>query len=240
MSDMLLFGSGKAFVVDGAGVSHEAGQVKDITVEFASTLKEFYGPNRFAIASAVAEEKISGKIGSGVFNMKLLAALLGLTPTTGSKVVASEFTTSATLTVAHSATFTDDLGVAFAATGSLGRPVDLVLAASAPTAGQYSVAAGVYTFNAADVGTKFIDYKYSLTTGSTIALTNRPQGAAPALQLVLDETDGETGLHFGLKLFKVVISKFSIDPKMGDWSGQGLDYAAQADSGGNVFELYGI
>ena len=51
-----------------------------------------------------------------------------------------------TITVANAATFSVDVGVAYAS----GAP--LVAVASAPAHGQYSVAAGVYTFNAADAG----------------------------------------------------------------------------------------
>ena len=51
-----------------------------------------------------------------------------------------------TITVANAATFSVDVGVAYAS----GAP--FVAIASAPAHGQYSVAAGVYSFNAADAG----------------------------------------------------------------------------------------
>ena len=70
-----------------------------------------------------------------------------------------------TPTVPSSGTWNGDCGVVNAATGE-----PLTLVTSGPTAGQYSVSAGVYTFSSADNGSGIsvkISYAYSWTTGSS-------------------------------------------------------------------------
>jgi hypothetical protein len=63
----------------------------------------------------------------------------------------------------------------------------LTRVASAPIAGQYSVAAGVYTFAAADAAKAvYIKYTYAVASGgSSTASYNRLQGEAPEYQLIL-------------------------------------------------------
>jgi hypothetical protein len=87
------------------------------------------------------------------------------------------------ITVANSATFASDLGVLNAGTGQLMQQV-----ASGPVAGQYTVAAGVYTFSSAD-HTSGISVKisYSYTTagsGRTLTIANHIQGYGPIVRLV--------------------------------------------------------
>lgn len=86
-----------------------------------------------------------------------------------------------TVTVAHSAAFVQDLGVTKA-----GVPMTHV--ASAPAAGQYSYAAGVYTFNSADQNQAIIiTYRYTLDPLTyTITLPNLVVfGSAPANNLII-------------------------------------------------------
>lgn len=72
-----------------------------------------------------------------------------------------------TITVTHSAAFVEDLGVTKGGT-------PMVKVASAPAAGQYSVAAGVYTFNAADHGAAVvISYRYLIDPADyTVTMPN--------------------------------------------------------------------
>lgn len=86
-----------------------------------------------------------------------------------------------TITVTNSATFVADVKVTKA-----GVPMTKV--ASAPAAGQYSVAAGVYTFNSADNSAAVvITYRYTLNPASyTITLPNLVVfGSAPASGLII-------------------------------------------------------
>jgi len=66
------------------------------------------------------------------------------------------------VTTTNSANWVTDLGVFFTATG-----VQLTRVASSPTTGQYSVAAGVYTFAAADTTLAVqINYTYTAASGA--------------------------------------------------------------------------
>lgn len=73
-------------------------------------------------------------------------------------------TTPYQYTVLQAGTFLSDGGVMFSTTS-----IPLTLVASSPTTGQYSVAAGVYTFAAADVG-KGIAITYSFSLVSSIGV----------------------------------------------------------------------
>jgi hypothetical protein len=65
--------------------------------------------------------------------------------------------TAFTITVAHAAAFIADAGVVFATSGTALTPVD-----GAPAAGEYSVSAGIYTFNAVDASKGVrISYSYA-------------------------------------------------------------------------------
>lgn len=66
-----------------------------------------------------------------------------------------------TATVNQSSLFWADLGQVYYNTPQNGQLVQLTLASGPPAQGQYTVAAGVYTFNSADAGQKIsIDYGY--------------------------------------------------------------------------------
>lgn len=85
------------------------------------------------------------------------------------------------ITVANAATFVADLGVTKSG-------VAMVKVAGSPAAGQYSVAAGVYSFNSADHGAAVvISYRYSISPSAyTVTLPNLLVFAsAPASGLVI-------------------------------------------------------
>lgn len=88
------------------------------------------------------------------------------------------------ITVAGSANFIDDLGVINAATGQQLQPV-----ASGPTAGQYSFAAGAYTFSSADhasgISVKISYTKGVIGSGRTLSIINHLQGYGPVNRLVI-------------------------------------------------------
>src|ERR1017187_6463726 len=87
------------------------------------------------------------------------------------------------ITVTGSANFVDDLAVMNAATGQ-----QLQKVTSGPTAGQYSFAAGIYTFSTGDnvSGVKVkIRYTKAVTaTGRTLSLGNHPQGFGPVVRVL--------------------------------------------------------
>jgi len=140
-----------------------------------------------------------------------------------------------TATVNNAASFVQDLGVIYAATG-----LALVKVASAPTQGQYAVSAvGVYTFNAADQGAAvLISYSYTVAgTGQKFTVTNQLLGTNPVFSVALETLYNAPG---GLKkavltLNACVSNKLTFATKQEDFALPEMDFEAFADSAGNVF-----
>jgi hypothetical protein len=109
--------------------------------------------------------------------------------------------------------------------------------ASAPATGQYSVAAGVYTFAAADTG-QLVFINYSYTGTSTIAKTsivqNVAMGQAPTFRADFFNQLGGNGL--ALTLFSCVSNKLSMQTKIDDFMVPEIDFSAFADASGNVLK----
>ncbi len=111
--------------------------------------------------------------------------------------------------------------------------------ASSPAAGQYSVAAGVYTFNsgAANHAVR-ISYTYSSgSTGQTLAYTNQPMGSNVifSLQLVESFTGTAGKKSLALNFPAVQANKLSVPLKLDDFTMPQIDMSAQDDGSGNVF-----
>ena len=106
----------------------------------------------------------------------------------------------------NSATWTADQGVQDALTG-----FPLTHVTGTPTTGQYSVAAGVYTFAAADTGKAvLISYNYSTTTtGFSLAIGNPLLGPTQTFGLNVMCTDPVTNKVGTYQIYNAVISKFA-------------------------------
>ncbi|HET6377943.1 MAG TPA: hypothetical protein VFG05_06500, partial [Methylocella sp.] len=143
----------------------------------------------------------------------------------GSIPTASPFTFSA----ANAGTFADDQGVLFAATG-----LPLMKVSSSPGAGQYSVAAGVYTFNSADAGKAIlVSYTYTLSSsGQKFTIANQLLGATPAFQAMFYTTF--QGQAVSLKLNNCTSSKLSFHTKLEDFVLPEFEFSCFADAAGNV------
>jgi hypothetical protein len=127
--------------------------------------------------------------------------------------------------VANAATFTDDLGVIYAATG-----LSLTRVASSPTVGQYTVTAGgQYGFAAADEGAALlVAYTYTAATGSKLVLTNQLMGAGPTFKLRLFQSfNGRNAIY---EFNQVMSTKLSLDFKNEDWTVPELDFSFFTDA----------
>ncbi|MDG3442443.1 hypothetical protein [Nitrospirillum amazonense] len=236
------FGAGSLFGTP-VGVANatpvQFGTLQSVSVDIDFTLKELYGQNQFPEVVARGQAKIQGKAKAGriqgsVFNSLFFSG----TSTTGQQLVALNevaavpASTPWTVTVANSTTFQADQGVVFAATG-----VPLVRVASAPTTGQYAVAAGVYTFAAADTGAGLlISYSYTSATGGTVTtISNQLQGVAPTFSMVL--TTPFAGQTLTLSLNACTSSKLQLATKQGDFMQPEMDFMAYADASGTVGKI---
>lgn len=234
------FGIGHVGAIDDSVTPNQAygiAIVKGIAIEFKASTKPLKGNLLIAVDQAIDSVDITGKIQSQD-SLAFVAPLIipGTTSATGREKFARQSTlipgTPFTITVTNSATWATDLGVVNLTTGKR-----MTRVASAPAAGQYSVAAGVYTFASAE-GTVVIEYSYTdASTGKTRTFTNAAVGASSGYQLKVFDPQGgtrESGYFFP----SVKFGSGSGGMKIDDWSDTSLDFAVNADSTGKVFDIY--
>lgn len=236
------FGSGLLFATNSAANSTpiQLGTLQDVSLDISRTVKEIYGQAQFPVAVGAAQMKITGKAKVGQVSGQLYNDLFfGGTSATGQTLLVYQeaasvpAVTTYTVTVSGSATFVDDEGVLYANTG-----LPFTKVASAPTQGQYSVSAGVYTFAAADASAAvLISYtKTSASVGKTITVGNPLQGVQPTFSLIVQRA--YNGQQEAFKLWSCISSKLTLPTKMADWGITEIDFTAFADAAGRVITPY--
>ena len=212
------------------------GLVQEVTIDQSASLKEIYGQYQYPLAGARGTIKTTGKAKvARISGMAFANLYYGIAPASGQ--LATSFAEAGsvpasspyTVTVANSSTFASDEGVVYAATG-----LPLTKVASSPSAGQYSVAAGVYTFNSADEGKAVLStYSYTISSsGQKIAVANSLIGTTPTFQALFYTTF--QGQAITLQLNNCVSSKLSFGTKLEDFVMPEFDFSCFADSSGNV------
>jgi len=216
----------------------QLGVLQDLSVDVSFDTKMLYGQSQFPVAVGRGKGKMSGKaklaqlsgamINSLMFGQTLTAGITGdVYDVTGANIPTTPFTI--TPTVPSSGTWSADLGVRDA------NGIAYTRVASAPTTGRYSVAAGVYTFAAADVGKQvFICFQYTAT--STVAqkstVLNLPMGYAP--QFKADIFVPYAGKSLVMTIPLCIASKFGISTKQDDFLIPEFDFEGFADGAGNA------
>lgn len=215
------------------------GTIQDVTVDISYDSKPLHGQNAFAVANARGKGKVSGKakfarldgllFQSVVSGMPITSGIASMVyDTTGATIPSSPYTI--TPTVPGSGTFARVLSVR----DGIGNTFTQV--ASGPTAGQYSLSGGVFTFAAADTGkTVFIDFAYTATstTAKKVLVTNQPMGYAPTFRA--DFFNPRAGMS--LTLFACMANKFAYATKIDDWAINEIDFDGFADSNANVYQF---
>lgn len=242
---MYQFGSGTLWGVPTSGnlgpnpAPQKFGTLQDVSVDFSADVKELFGQNQFPDFVARGKMKITGKAKAGrIVGAMFNQLFFGQTQTAGMKSYANDevhavpASTPYTVTVTNSAMFSEDLGVRYSATG-----IQLAKVTSGPTVGQYSEAAGIYTFAAADASAGvLISYNYtSAATGLTVAINNQLMGYAPVFEVHLAGLFNNS--QFAIKLFSCVSTKLSIATKQDDFTVPEFDFSAFANAAGQVGEL---
>lgn len=229
------FGSGSMWGID-SGANPTPGKfgiLQDVSVDFPFSNKPLFGSYQSPVAIGRGTAKPAWKAKFAQLTGRVLNSLFfGQNKATGSVLVAEDEAgaiTAGSITTANSANWVDNLGVRYSATG-----LALVRVASAPAVGQYSVAAGVYTFNVAENGTAVkIDYTYTASgSGEKITLANLQLGSAPSFKAVF--TQSFSALRQTLVLNANVASKVSIASKLEDFVMPEFDADISADSGNNL------
>jgi hypothetical protein len=224
------------------------GLSQEISIDMSFDSKLLYGQNQFPVAVGRGKGKVSGKIknaqvngalwNSIFFGQTLNSNAIGIVQdTTGIAIPATPFTITAGTTsdathikIPNTGTWSADLGVRNA------NGVELTRVASGPMTGQYTVAAGVYVFAAADVGTTvFINYEYTYTSAvaKQSTVNNLPMGYAPSFRAdILMPYAGKSAVF---TFYSCLASKLSLATKLDDFVIPEIDFDCFADATGRVF-----
>ena len=239
-NNQLYFGTGTlvAQILGNPSTPIRFGTLQDIQVDSSFDTKMMYGQNQWAIAFGRGKAKGAIKAKFAQLNGFLINTLFfNASLTTGTQLLMADSEAHAVpgnpyqVTVTNSATWQQDLGVVNTVTG-----LQLTRVASGPTTGQYSVAAGVYTFAAADTTINMaISYVYTAAQGNNIVLANQVMGSTPVFQLNIDGTFDGRQAFFQFNC--VTSSKLSFAPKNDDFMVPEMDFDFIADSSGNVGKL---
>lgn len=241
---MLWFNTGELFTnpVGGNQATNptpiHVGTMQDISVAFDQAIKELWGSYNTPDDVAPGRLKITGKFSFGALDIDLFNnVMFGQAVTTGIKLIQTQVTTVPavtpfTVTVTNSATFLTDLGVSYA------NGQNFQKVASPSAAGQYSVAAGVYTFDTADAGASIsITYTSTeATTGRTLTVTRQQMGFGPSFEMYLENSYQGTGN--GLHLFSCRISKLNVPVKQDDYTKSEFDFECYSNAAGQIHEWY--
>ena len=216
----------------------QLGIMQDISIDISWDTKMLYGQQQFPVAVGRGKGKMEGKskiaqingtaMNSLIFGQTMASGISSdVYDVVGALIPATPY--AITPTVPSTGTWAYDLGVRNA------NGVPMTRVAATPTTGQYSVAAGVYTFAAADTGLQmFISYQYTATstTAKKSTVANLPMGYAPTFK-------GDLFLPYSGKTLIITIpqclvSKFTIASKQDDFAIPELAFSGFADSAGNA------
>ena len=238
---MYVFGSGVLIGTPSGGSPINFGLAQEVTLNIATTTKPLYGQNNFPVAIGSGTRKMTGKAKLARLSGQALGNLFfGVNPGVGGVQTQFGETTSVpavtpfTYSTIFHASFAADQGVIYA---SSGLPMKTV--ASSPGAGQYSVAAGVYTFSSSDAGAAvLISYSYNVTgSGESIVVNSQPIGPSITFSANLFASDPTTGKQFSLLLYNCVAEKLSFGTKLEDFVMPELDFQCFANAAGQVCQI---
>ena len=238
---MFVFGSGVLIGTPTGGSPINFGLVQEVSLNVQVTTKALYGQNNFPVAIGSGTRKMTGKAKVARISGQALGSLFfGASPAAGTSI--TQFGEAATVpasgpytyTTNNHATFTADQGVVYASSGLPFKQV-----ASAPIVGQYSVAAGVYTFSSADASAAtLISYNYTnATAGENIAVNSQLIGPTINFSANLFATDPTTGKQFSMLLYNCVAEKLSFGTKLEDFVVPELDFVCFANATGQVCQM---
>nr|WP_316642882.1 hypothetical protein [uncultured Roseateles sp.] len=216
---------------------YRLGILQEVGTDFSFEGKTLYGAGQLPVDRGRGKAKLAFSAKTAQINAAALAALhFGVTPTVGYKgpVIDDPIAVPAAgpYTVATappgSGTFVADLGVR----DTNGN--DFTRVASGPTAGQYSVSAGTYTFAAADTGKALLrSYEYSSATGGLIVpLTNQLMGYSPSFGVIL--FNDSKGTKLVIKLTNCQSDKLSLPFKNEDFVIADFGFEALDDGTGSA------
>jgi hypothetical protein len=255
-TDTYLFGAGYIYGLNVGGaqpsliVPGSFATVQEATVDIATTLKELRGTTEDAELVASAARKITGKVTTGRINIEQLNQFVfGETLATGSTQTAnfephtltiSPAVDTVTITPPGSGVFAADLGVWYAGTRNQLVPIPYTASPVVnPAQGEYSCdeLTGEYFFNSADEGAGLLfSYRYTVTTGHNLLVTNKVMGVNTRPVFALYLTNPDDGDH-ELVLFACKASKVAMPIKSEDFCKLELDFTAFQNGSGQTLQF---
>jgi hypothetical protein len=229
------------------------GGFQEGTFDSSAENKMLYGPNQMPIAVGRGKGKTGIKVKNAQFSVDIWNAIFIGQPlnqtngivsafidTVGTAIPTTPFhitpvTTYASYLQGTSPAYDYDLGVVDG-NGNLFTRVTSVSAS-----GEYSLAAGVYTFDSADAGTTvFISFAYTATnaTGGRNAyvnVNNIAMGNAPLMQADFVAQYG--GNTMFVTLFSSITSKLSFGTKLDDFSVPDMELDGFANSSNLIYRI---
>ena len=216
---------------------YRLGILQDVSTDFSYEGKPLYGSNMLPVDRGRGKAKLAFSAKTADIKIAALAALhWGVTPTAGFKGLAPDVpgtipavsTYTVTPAVPSSGTWLADQGVSDTSGNSFSR------VASAPSAGEYTVAAGTYTFASADASKAMLfTFEYSSPgAGIVVPLTNQLMGYSPSFQVLLyNDTKGS---KLALKLTNCQSDKLAIPLKNEDFAVADFSWEALDDGTGSA------
>jgi hypothetical protein len=229
------------------------GAFQEGTFDTSADVKMLYGSNQFPLAVGRGKGKVSMKVKSAQVSVDQWNAIYAGQPLNQTAAVASAYidtlgtiipgtpfqitpvTTYAAYLTGTTPVFAYDLGV------EDGSGNTYTHVASGPTTGQYSLAAGVYTFATADAGkTVFISFAYTATNAASaknayVLVNNVLMGQAPTLQL--DFVAPYSGNTLFVTMYNAIATKLSIATKLDDFAIPDLEFDGFSNSSNQIYRI---
>lgn len=235
------FGSGTLILIPATtnATPIQCQHLQDFELDFKFDEKDLHGSSQFPIANARGKGSIEGKFKEPSFNGALFnETFFGDTGTAGQLLMAVKeagtvpASVSYEITVSNSANFDTDCGVIYADNG-----IALKKVASAPAVGEYSVAAGVYTFAAADASADvLITYAYTAASGGTVTeWTNKTMGDAPKFKVIFSSE--YEGNQLTIQLNSCKSNDLKMAPSNEDFTIPEFSFKAFADAANKIGKI---
>jgi hypothetical protein len=217
--------------------------LQEASIDFKGDLKKLFGQSQFPVATARGKIDVTGKAKVGCIDQNDINQIYwGQSVVSGGQVQTIErhaVAASVTPTAAAGDGIYVDQGVI-----NLTNGLSMLRVASPPAVGQYSFTPSTsistpasYTFNASETAVNVeLTFLLTVTTGSTLTLTNQLMGFAPVCQAYLGNSfRGEID---AVQLNAVTLGQFSKPTKQEDFWVSDLDFSANCDAGGTLGQFY--
>lgn len=195
----------------------------------------------YVIDSFATQTDVSGKLSLQDFSNSLIAAVArGVTVSVGQVIGASHSATIPAspyaVTVTQSAQFAENMGVMDLTAGK-----ELKVVAATPATGEYSVAAGVYTFAAADTGhSVLIMYRYTASTsGTTAEVAKATTGSASPKYAIHVYQPRISSKEWGFYIPAARIPSLDVAFKREGWSETSIEWTAMLSDSNKLIYTYG-